>query len=484
VNREIRRISLVVTAMFLALLVASSVIQFAAAGKLRADGRNSRNLYNSFDRHRGPIIAVGGDVLARSDRVDDDYSYQRVYTGGQLYAPVTGYVTVIGKPSGLEMFEDQVLEGTADSLFWARVEDVFTGRKPTGGAVELTIDPTIQQAAWDALGESRGAAVALDVKTGEILAMVSKPTFDPNALAVHDPRAVEDTYAGLEKDPAHPLFNRAISGDLYAPGSIFKLITAAAALESGQFEADSELEAPTALELPNTSVKLPNFGDSSCSSSGTMTLADAMRVSCNTTFGWLGMELGADAIADQAERFGFGQDLFIPLYVSPSVFPRDMDKAQTAQAAIGQFNDRVTPLQMAMVAAAIADDGRLMSPHLVRSERDADLRVVTETTVEELARPISAATAAALKDMMVQVAEEGTGARARVDGVRVGAKTGTAETLPGQPPDVWTVAFGEAHGRSVAVAVVVEDGGPLGVSGTGGTVAAPMAATVLGAVFR
>jgi peptidoglycan glycosyltransferase len=484
VNREIRRVSLVVVAMFLALLVASSVIQFAAANDLRADPRNSRTFYNSFDHDRGPIIASGGTILAQSKKVDDDYSYQRLYAGGALYAPVTGYVTVVGPPSGLELIENEVLEGTADSLFWTRVQDVFAGKKPTGGAVELTIDPDVQQAAWDALGEARGAAVVTDAKTGEILAMVSKPSFDPNALAVHDPAAVQAAYTALENDPAGPLHNRAVAGDLYAPGSTFKLVTAAAALESGDYTADSELQAPDALDLPGSSRKLTNFGESTCAADGTMTLAQAMAVSCNTAFGWLGMELGQNQIARQAERFGFGEDLSIPLYVVPSVFPKSMDRAQTAMAAIGQFDDRVTPLQMAMVAAAIANGGREMKPQLVRSERAADMSVVTQPAAEELGRPISRTTATALRDMMIEVAETGTGKRARVDGVTVGTKTGTAETASGQAPDVWTVAFGEAQGRTVAVAVVVEDGGAAGKSGSGGTVAAPMVASILKAVFQ
>jgi peptidoglycan glycosyltransferase len=243
------------------------------------------------------------------------------------------------------------------------------------------------------------------------------------------------------------------------------------------------LDAPDRLDLPGTSAQLTNFGESRCSGSGKMTMAAAMEISCNTAFGALGMDLGADKIVDQAERFGFGKDLSIPLYVRPSTVPRDMDGAQTAMAAIGQYDDRVTPLQMAMVVGAIANGGRLMEPHLVRSERDADLHVVKEYPAKETGRPLTAANAEALRAMMVQVAEDGTGRRARVDGVTVGAKTGTAEQGEGEPPDVWTVAFGEVQGRVVAVAVVVEDGGAKGAAGTGGEVAAPMAAAVLKAVF-
>ncbi|MDR3360593.1 MAG: serine hydrolase [Bifidobacteriaceae bacterium] len=485
-NREIRRITAVAAAMISALLVACTVIQFGQAGALRDDARNSRTFYDSFNRDRGPIMTRGGDVIARSAKVDDDYSYQRSYANGQLYAPVTGYVTVVGQPTGLELIENKVLLGTADSLFSikTRLRDLFTGVEPTGGAVELTIDPASQQAAWDALGDVRGAAVVLDAKTGEILALVSKPTFDPNSLAVHDAEAVTETYKSLAEDPAHPLYNRAIAGDLYAPGSTFKLITAAAALESGDFTADSQLEAPTALALPQSSAKLTNFGDSTCSGSGKMTLAAALTVSCNTAFGWLGLQLGQNQIAQQAKKFGFGQELSIPLYVSPSTFPEKMDQAQTAMAAIGQFDDKVTPLQMALVTAAIANGGQVMTPRLVRSERDEDLTVANQTQAEPLSQAMSEANANILRDMMVKVAEDGTGRRARVDGVTVGAKTGTAEQGPGQPPDVWTTAFGEVHGRVAAVAVVVEDGGAAGAKGSGGTVAAPMAADILRAVFK
>jgi peptidoglycan glycosyltransferase len=486
VNTEIRRVTALVAAMIVALMVASSVVQFGLAPRLRADARNSRTFYDSFDKDRGPILAGGGTVIAWSDQVDDDYSYQRSYVNGPLYAPVTGFVTVVGPPSGMELVENGVLVGTADSLFsiWKRLEDLVTGATPTGGAVEVTIDPEAQEAAWNALGDQRGAVVAVDAKTGEILVMVSKPSFDPSVLAAHDPKAVQAAYAALEQDPAEPLANRVIGGDLYAPGSTFKLVTAAAALESGDYTAESMLKAPASLDLPLTDKKLTNFADSQCSGAGEMTLADALRISCNTAFGSLGMSLGADALREQAQRFGFGEDLSIPLYVSPSTLAPEMDEAQTAMAAIGQYDDRVTPLQMALVAGAIANDGRMMEPHLVRSERDSDLRVAKETRAKEIGRPLSEANADVLRDMMIDVAQNGTATGAQVSGVTVGAKTGTAEQGEGQPSDVWTVGFGQVQGRVVAVAVVVEDGGALGMKGTGGTVAAPIAGSVLGAVFQ
>ncbi|MCL2803473.1 MAG: penicillin-binding transpeptidase domain-containing protein [Micrococcales bacterium] len=478
-NTQIRRTTALVIVMFLALAGALTYVQFAKAGELRADPRNSRTYYDSFDRDRGPIVVAGGDIIVSSKPVDDDYSYQRLYADGPLYAPVTGYFTVVGPPSGIEATENDVLVGTSDSLFWTRVQDLFTGKQPRGGAVELTIEPKLQQAAWDALGDQRGAVVAFDAKTGEILAMVSKPTFDPNDLAVHNQQQVNQVYQTLEADPSRPLYNRAIGGDLYAPGSTFKLITAAAALESGRYQPDSQLDAPTALDLPGTSHKLTNFGDSSCASSGKMTLAAAMTVSCNTAFGKLGMDLGENAIARQAQAFGFGRALELPLAVTPSVFPAEMDKAQLAMAAIGQYNDKATPLQMAMVVAAIANGGSLMTPHLVRSTRDADLQVISTTPTSKLSQPISRATANQLKDMMISVVDDGTATRAQIDQVTVGAKTGTAQKDGGQAPDVWTVGFGEAAGRLLVVAVVVEDGGTVGQSASGGTVAAPIMRQVI-----
>jgi peptidoglycan glycosyltransferase len=456
--------------------------QFVAAPSLRADARNARTIYDSFNRDRGPII-VAGNPIALSEKVDDDYGYQRKYTAGELYAPITGYFSIVGNATGIEGKENAVLQGTSDALFFSRIQDLFTGVEPTGGAVELTINPAAQQAAWDALGDQRGAVVAVDPSNGEILALVSKPSFDPNLLAAHDTKAVDAAHKELEERPDKPLYNRAIAGNLYAPGSTFKLIVAAAALESGQYTKDSVLPAPSTYPLPGSSAHINNSGDSSCAPQGEMALGDALRISCNTAFAGLGVQLGAEALADQTQKFGFGKPIEIPLKSLPSTFPENMDKAQTAQASIGQFDDRVTPLQMSLVAAAIANNGSIMKPHLVRTERDADLKVISTTPVTQMSQAVSQETAAQMHEMMVSVVTAGTGKQAAVDGVTVGGKTGTAEKAPGQAPDVWMVAFGEANGKSVAVAVVVEDGGNQGARGGGGTVAAPIASQVIKAVM-
>jgi peptidoglycan glycosyltransferase len=481
-NTPLRRIAVVVVAMFLALMGAATWVQYVQAAQLNADPRNARTLYREYDNFRGPIV-VAGEPVASSTPVDDSFGYQRSYTSGPLYAHATGYYSVVYGPTGIERASNDVLTGTADSLFLSRIQDLVTGRQPQGSSVELTIDPAVQAAATEALGDQRGAVVALDPTTGAILAMVSSPTFDPNLLAGHDTRAVTDAYRALNDDPARPLVNRAIGGDTYPPGSTFKLVDAAAALERG-LTPQSPLPAPDVLPLPQSSATIGNFGGASCGPGGTVTLTEALRISCNTAFAQLGLDLGDDALREQAERFGFGAPLSVPLRVTPSRFPEDPDQPQTALSAIGQHDVRATPLQMAMVSAAIANGGEQMAPFLVRTVRSPDLEIVEEASPRVLRTSVSAGTAAALRDMMVEVVESGTGTAARIPGVLVAGKTGTAQTSDDDAPHAWFTAFAPADAPQVAVAVVVENGGSSGNEATGGRVAAPIARAVIEAVLR
>lgn len=483
-NTPLRRLSTVVLVMFVALMGGATWVQFVQAPTLNNDERNVRTLYREYGNDRGPIV-VGGDAVASSTPVDDPFGYQRAYANGPLYAPVTGFYSVVYGRTGIERAMNTELNGSADSLFLSRLQDLITGRQPTGAAVELTVDPAAQQAAWDALGDQRGAVVALDPTTGAILAMVSKPTFDPNALAGHDTKAVQQAWAELRDADGDVMANRAIAGDTYPPGSTFKLITAAAALESG-LTPETEVAAPVQLDLPLTSRTLSNFGGSACSATGTMTLADALRISCNTAFGQIGLDLGADALRDQAHAFGFDTPLDVPMSVAESHFPDDgaIDAPQTAMAAIGQYDVRVTPLQMAMVSATIANGGERMKPYLVQSVRSQDLTVVSQTTPVALDRPVSGSTARALRDMMVGVVAGGSGRAAQISGVEVAGKTGTAQTTAEQAPHAWFTAFAPADDPKVAVAVVVEHGGNMGSEATGGQVAAPIARAVIEAVLN
>lgn len=481
-NTPLRRLTSVVIVMFLALMLGSTWVQFVTAPDLNADERNVRTLYREFGTPRGPIV-VAGETIASSVPVDDVFGYQRVYTNGPLYAHLTGYYSIVYRRSELESAMNTELNGSADSLFLRRLQDLVTGRQPQGAIVETTIVPAVQQAAWDALGDQRGAVVALDPRTGAILALVSKPSYDPAALASHTPAEVTAAWEALNADEGRPLANRVLRGDLYPPGSVFKIVTAAAALENG-LDPAAEIPAPVELELPLTSTTLPNFGGAACSPTGTQTLADALRVSCNTAFGQLGLDLGADALREQAESFGFSQALSVPMRVTESSFPADPDAPQTALSAIGQYEVRVTPLQVAMTAAAVANDGVLMRPYSVAAVRSADLEVVDQTEPEELGRAVSQATADLLTEMMVAVVDSGTGRTAQLAGMRVAGKTGTAQTGNERDAHAWFTAFAPADDPRIAVAVVVENGGSLGSEATGGAVAAPIARAVIQAALQ
>lgn len=478
-NGPLRRLGTVVGAMFTVLLLAATWTQFVDAPSLRADGRNSRTFLDQLARDRGPIT-VAGDPIARSVPSDDQYRYQREYPAGALYAHASGYYSVTSGATGLESAEDGLLSGTSDALFYRRLSDLVTGRKPGGAVVETTLDPAVQQAAWDALGDQRGAAVALDPRTGEVLALVSKPSFDPGELASHDGKAALAAAQRLQADPDRPLEDRAIASRGYPPGSTFKLVVAAAALEKGDTPS-TVLDAPDVLKLPQTTATLPNAGGESCSPDGKATLAQALKISCNTAFASLGMSLGEKAITDQAAAFGFGTSLQIPLRVTPSVVPTGLNPPQLAQTSIGQFDVRVTPVQVAMVSAGIANGGVVMSPQMIRSVRGADLEVVSSPKPQRLGRAVSEGTAKALTQMMEGVVEDGTGTGAKIPGVAVAGKTGTAEHGPGAAPDAWFTAFAPAGDPEIAVAVVVEDGGGNGSEASGGRTAAPIAKRMIAA---
>ena len=482
-NRELKRVSVLVVLMFVALFVSTSIIQVFQADNLSADPRNIRTVYESYSTQRGPIL-VDGQPIAESLPVDDRYRYQRTYSQGDLYAAVTGYLTIGGQPTGIEGALNSDLSGTAGSQFFDSINRIVTGDEPKGDSVELTIDPVVQQAAWDALGDQRGAVVALDPKTGAILAMVSKPSFDPNALATHDSDAADAAYQGLVNDPTAPLQNRAIEGDLNPPGSVFKLVVTSAALESGQYTPDSEFPNPGTYQLPETDTFINNSEGGSCGGGDTVTIATALRLSCNIPFAELGGALGENAIAATASAYGFGKELSIPMSVTPSTYPTGLDASQLALSSFGQYEDRVTPLQIAMVSAGIANGGVLMQPHLVEQTLAPDLTVRQTFEPSEFARPISGNTSTTLTQMMVNGVENGAASNARIDGVSVAGKTGTAENGGDDPYTLWFTGFAPADDPQVAVAVVVENGGGLGQSGFGNLVAAPIAKQVIEAVLN
>jgi peptidoglycan glycosyltransferase len=476
-NDPVRRLSVVVLVMFLALMIAASWIQVIQAGSLNADARNVRTLYREFGNFRGPFI-VDGERIVYSAPIDDPFNYQRTYTDGELFAAATGYYSIVFGRTGLEQTENSLLAGSSDALFWNRLGDLFSGREQRGASIALTLQAELQRTAAEELGDRRGAVVALDPRTGEILAMVTSPTFDPAVLASHDSAEVNAAYEELNSDPDDPLVNRAIAGDTYPPGSTFKLIVSSAALQAG-YQPDSTVYAPDELPLPNSTKTIQNYGGESCGSSPQISLEQALTVSCNTAFADLGMTLGWDAIRDEATAFGWTDNFRIPLVVTPSRLPINPDDAQVAMSSLGQFDVRATPMQMAMVAAAIANNGRLMTPYLVDNARASDLTIIERSTPVLYSTPMTAAESNKLTQMMISVVENGTGRAAQIPGVDVAGKTGTAETGQNTDPHAWFVGFAPADNPVVAVAVIVENGGDIGSEATGGRVAAPIAKAVM-----
>ncbi|MFB9377161.1 peptidoglycan D,D-transpeptidase FtsI family protein [Kineococcus gynurae] len=481
-NRPVRRLAVVVALLFASLFASTTWIQFVRAEALNTTSGNSRQLYAELGRDRGQIT-VDGRAIATSVEVEgDDYQYLRQYADGPLWAPVTGFYSIRYGATGIERAENDVLAGTSDDLFYRRVTDMLKGEQPRGGSVALTLRPAVQQAASDALDGRKGAVVALDAETGDVLAMVSGPTYDPNRLATHNGTDLTDAWRQLNDDEDDPLVNRAIGGNLYPPGSTFKIVVAAAALESGSYTADTLLAGPARLTLPQTTTTLGNDEGTACGPNDQVSLLDALRESCNTAFASLGMDLGQDAVAEQAQKFGFGEDLSIPLRVTPSTFPSDLNQPQLAQSSIGQFDVRSTPLQVAMLSAAVANDGVLMKPNLVAEVRDQSFNVVDQPSSDEIGRAVSADTAATLRTMMEAVVSRGTGTRAAIPGVEVGGKTGTAQHGVGLPPYAWFTSYAIQGDRKVAVAVVIEDGGSVD-SAYGGRLSAPVAKTVMQAAL-
>ncbi|GAA1800187.1 penicillin-binding protein 2 [Agromyces neolithicus] len=482
-NRELKRVSIIALLMFVTLLVSSTIIQYVQASALAADPRNARTLYESYSVERGPIL-VAGTPIAFSQPSDDDYKFQRVYANGPLYAPITGFIPVNGEATGLERSLNDYLSGQSSSQFFDSLNRLISGQDPMGASVEVAIDAVAQQAAWDALGGYTGAVIVTEPSTGRILAMVTKPTFDPNSLAVHDTTQLQATYDGLLADPGDPLFNRATGGDMNPPGSVFKLVVTAAALESGEYTPESTFPNPAEFTLPGSTSVVRNSSGGTCGGGATVTLADALRLSCNIPFAELGIELGDNAIRAQAEKFGFDSEFLIPTATEPSTYPRGLDDAQTALTAFGQGDVRATPMQMAMVSAAIANNGIVMNPNLVDQITAPDFTPLQEFEPAEFGRAVSEQTADTMVQMMVNGVENGAASNARIDGVNVAGKTGTAENGENDPYTLWFTGFAPADNPQYAITVLVEDGGGLGQEGYGNLIAAPIAKQVLEAVLN
>ncbi|HUR18151.1 MAG TPA: penicillin-binding protein 2 [Acidimicrobiales bacterium] len=478
-NTQIRRLGLVLVVLFLALFLRLNDLQVLRSEELANAPGNTRTVVRDFSRERGVIQAADGAVVARSVPTEDDFKRRREYPEGELFAHISGYFSFTYGTEGVERTYASDLAGR--SVAMKRPSDLFSDRVRTGN-VTLTVSKALQQVARDALGNRKGSVVALDPTNGAVLAMWSFPSFDPSPLAGHDQKAVQAAYVALKADPAKPLLPRSYR-ERYAPGSTFKVVTAAAALEQAPDLVSKDYPRLRALDLPQTDRDLPNFESSNCGG----TLGDLLRVSCNTGFAQLGIDMGADKLSSQAADFGFGDrpPLDLPATRS-SVFPPASsfvrDIPALAKSAIGQQDVSATPLQMALVAAGVANGGLIMKPHVMGAVRDDEGEVVKRWDPEPWKQAMSLENASALRDMMIEVVNAGTGRRAALPNVQVAGKTGTAQTA-GDNAHAWMVAFAPASAPRVAVAVIVESQPGLGDSVTGGRVAAPIAQAVLRAAL-
>jgi peptidoglycan glycosyltransferase len=480
----IRRVGLGIITLLGLLVGQLTYVHLVRAEELNEDPANIRLVLRDFARGRGPIVTADGVVIARTVTVDDDIGFQREYPFGGLYAHLTGFQSLRYGLTGLERTYDSVLLGRSFDLQFGDIGSIFTAEDPEG-TLRITVDSRAQTVAREALDGRRGSVVVLDVQTGGVVAMFSNPSYDPNLIATHDPNAAEAFFDAFNDDPSNPMRSRAYR-ERFPAGSTFKVVTTGIALDSGVATADRVFPELTELELPLTDRTLSNFGGNRCGG----TLAESFRNSCNTTFGQLGLDLG-EQLAIGIERFG--------LNTSPPAFDLDPETVRSigpergtfkaeaplfAQAAIGQGAIAVTPLDMAMIAQAVANGGVMLAPHMMTEIENERGEVVERYAPVRYSVAMTPATAATVTEMMIDVVNNGTGTAAQIPGVQVAGKTGTAQLGDRtQPPHAWFVGFAPAAAPRYAIAVIVENGGDLGSEATGGRVAAPVAATVLSTIL-
>ena len=482
-ERQIRLVGLVLTVAFLAVFGMLNYVQFFEAKTIAGNNANRRSIIAEYSIKRGDITTLDSVTIARSHETDGDLKYAREYPEGELYAHITGFYSFIYGTAGIEAAYNDELLGDSGVVSIQDIEDKLFGSGEQGDDVKLTIHSELQQLARDSLGDQQGAVVALDPHSGEVRAMWSNPTYDPNPLASFDPGEAKKYRNTLDpKSASSPLVRKSTSRS-YPPGSTFKVVTTAAALESGEYTPRSTFPNPQALDLPLTDDTLTNFSKTACTTNpetGELDLFTALVFSCDTTYAKLGLEI-PDQLQETAEQFGFNDTIPFDLSADASTFPEvpDDEEPLRAFAGIGQGDVAATPLQMALVAAAIANDGDVPRPRIVREITDPSGGIVERFSPETIDEAVSSDTAAELTEMMVGVVANGTGTAAQIEGLEVAGKTGTAQNVAGEAPHAWFIAFAPADDPELAVAVLVEKGGTLGSEATGGEIAAPIAKAIL-----
>ncbi|QEV17445.1 peptidoglycan D,D-transpeptidase FtsI family protein [Streptomyces alboniger] len=480
-NKTIRHASVFALLLVLALLVRATWVQFHDSKALADDKLNRRNAIEQYAHPLGDII-VGGEAITGSARTKGgDLAYKRTYKNGDLYSPVTGYSSQVYGATQLEGIYKDLLDGTDNRL--KNPLDTVTNKRADPGDVVTTIDPAVQKAGYKALGDTKGAAVAIDPKTGKILGMVSTPSYDPSKISGSTD---SESWKALTTDKEKPMVNRAMRQPL-PPGSTFKLVVAAAALEDGLYSSvDARTRSPNPYTLPGTATVLRNENQSApCENA---TIRTGLQYSCNNVFAKMAVDLGQGKVRAMAEKMGFNTDkLDVPVRAGKSVYPSGMDKAQTGLSGIGQFDVTATPLQMSMVSAAIANGGELAAPHMVSQITDSDGNALEKYDDGNTQRVMSASTAESLQSAMETVVEKGTGSNAQISGATVGGKTGTAQhgENNSKTPYAWFTSYAKGDdGQEVAVAVMIESSSAARDEVSGNGLAAPIAKAMMAAALR
>jgi peptidoglycan glycosyltransferase len=486
VNRQIRRLTVALLACFTIVFIQLNVVQIVRADRYNEDPTNDREAVRDFSRDRGAIISADQVVVAESIDSSDRFKKQRRYPTGDLFGHVTGYLSFVYGSDGVERTYNDVLAGRTPELQLENLDDLFSDRTNVGDVI-LTLRADLQQVARDALGEREGSVVLLDPRSGAIKAMWSFPSYDPNLLASHDFDAVGAVRTLLLADPRNPLLANSYREN-YLTGSTFKVITASAGLESGVYTLDSFFPPTDSYTPPQTDNPIQNYGGTTCGG----TFAEVFRRSCNTAFAEMAVTLGPQIMVDKAEDYGFNMappfDLPRPARSNFGTVEFFEDNIPLlAIGGFGQGETMATPLEMALVAAGVANGGVIMEPYVVAETRGPDGNLLDRTEPEEWRRAIEPDIALTMRDLMVQVVNDGTArcCMQLANGVQAAAKTGTAQLNPaGEPPasHAWIIAFAPAEAPQFAIAVMVK-AAPEVTAGTGGTVAGPIARQVLDAAL-
>lgn len=485
-NKQIRRLALGLLVCYVALFVQLNVIQVGREATLMADVRNNRTTLREFNRPRGPIVTADGTIIAESvPSPDGEFDYQRIYPTGDLYANVTGYYTFGYGATQLERSQSDVMMGDTDAQKLKAITSLFRGENT--GTVVLTLRDDVQRLAAQQLGDRDGSVVVMDPTTGAVLAMVSSPRYDPNKIAGVSTAEAGKVLTYLNLLPSKPLLDRTYQ-ERYMPGSAFKVITTATALEDGVIDMDSSFPDERQWTPPQTSNPIGNYGGTLCGGG----MAEVFYRSCNIPFAKIAVELGPERMVEGTKDWGIGEKLPIDL---PGAVASDFGEVDDftqnlpmlALGGFGQGNDTMVPMHMAMVAATVANGGVMMKPYVVAATLAHDGTVLDRTTPGVWKTPITPATASDLTTLMIGVVNSGTGRQMQLaNGIQAAAKTGTAQ-LNAEGPEksnAWIIGFAPADNPRYAVAVMLKGGENDEISaGTGGKLAGPIAKALLDHLF-